>query len=533
MAGRVDLFLRRVAVCWPLYSGHGYADSAIAEAASEAVFDVLDFRIDGNTVLDERAVERAVYPYLGPGKTVDEVEQARAALEKAYHDAGYETVFVDIPEQDVVGGMVVLQVVEGKIERLKVSGAHYFSPGRVKASVPALAEGQVPHMPTVQAELASVGEASRDREVTPVIRAGTTPGRLEVDLQIGDRLPLHGSVELNTRNSINTTRTRLSASLRYDNLWQRFHSASVQYLVSPENADEVEVWSGTYAFPTGWENTRLALYGIGLSSTSDVSAAGALAVVGSGEIFGLRLMKPFATGANFVHSATLGVDYKSFGQSLRLLGADTLNTPISYLPFVVEYDGSWSGTSFATSAGIGLHFSIRGLGNDQQEFEDKRLLSQANYLYLAGEFGHRHVLPGDFRLVARLSGQYADSPLISNEQFSAGGPTSVRGYHQTELLGDHGVTASLELHSPSLPSPGGDFPENFRALIFAEGAALWIRSPLPGTAAESQLASAGAGLRLQWWKNFFGELDWAYPLIATEVVRIGEQRMDFRVAYQF
>ena len=64
----------------------------------ETRFDVLEYVIDGNTVLSVERVEQAVTPFLGPGLSMARVEAARAALEKAYQDAGYLSVFVDVPE---------------------------------------------------------------------------------------------------------------------------------------------------------------------------------------------------------------------------------------------------------------------------------------------------------------------------------------------------------------------------------------------------------------------------------------------------
>lgn len=50
------------------------------------------------------AVERAVYPFMGPGRTEADVEGARAALQAAFEGAGYVAVSVFIPEQSVEGG---------------------------------------------------------------------------------------------------------------------------------------------------------------------------------------------------------------------------------------------------------------------------------------------------------------------------------------------------------------------------------------------------------------------------------------------
>lgn len=104
-------------------------------------FDLWELRVKGNTLLDKKQLEMTIYPFLGPKKTIDVVEQARSTLENLYQMQGYKTVSVDIPEQDVVNGVVYLQVVEGKISRLRVKDSRYFSLGKIKSAVPALGKG--------------------------------------------------------------------------------------------------------------------------------------------------------------------------------------------------------------------------------------------------------------------------------------------------------------------------------------------------------------------------------------------------------
>src|SRR5262245_58969165 len=145
-------------LCWPAH----------AAEQSDPRFDILEYVIEGNTVLSTLAIERAVTPHLGPRRTIKDVEAAREALEQAYHGAGYLTVFVGVPEQKVVGGVVRLQVVQGEVERLRVSGSRYFSPNEIKARVPELAEGKVPHFPAVQNQLVALGRTA-DRKITPVL----------------------------------------------------------------------------------------------------------------------------------------------------------------------------------------------------------------------------------------------------------------------------------------------------------------------------------------------------------------------------
>jgi len=509
--------------------------SAEQQAAPEqpATFDLLELRVKGNNLIDKKQLERTIYPFLGLKKSVDNVEAARATLEELYKTQGYQTVSVDIPEQDVKNGIVYLQVVEGKISRLRVKDARYFSLGKIKAGVPELAEGNVPNFPKMQKQLAELGIESPDRQIQPVLRAGDTPGTLEVDLKVKDELPLHGKVELNGRNTSTTSRLRLVSSLRYENLWQAMHSASLMYQVSPENSAEVDVWAGTYALPLFSSDARLAFYGVSSSSSAQIASAGALSVIGIGNIYGARLVKPLTPINDYFHSATLGVDYKDFQEDVNLIGADNIRTPISYLPFMAQYSGSLRTKESETTFDVGAHFSVRGLGNEQKQFEEKRYLAKANYVYLTGDLRFQHELPLGMEAVSRVAGQVSDTPLISNEQFSMGGAESVRGYFETQSLADDALFGSLELHSPHLGAADWEYLNNLKLLTFVDVAKGWVKNPLPGNSAGDFISSAGIGMNFQMWKHLSGVLNVGFPFNALGPVKSGDPRLHFNIATDF
>lgn len=496
-------------------------------------FDLLELRVKGSTLLERKVVEKTVYRFLGPQKSIDTVEQARTALEELYRSKGFQTVSVDIPEQNVVGGIVYLQVTEGKVSRLRVTDSRYFSLGAIKAKVPELAEGHVPNMTKMQEQLTALAGESQDRTITPVLRAGETPGTLEVDLKVKDEMPLHGKVEVNAHNSNNTSRLRALVSMHYDNLWQKFHSVSFMYQTAPEKPEEVEVIVGSYVMPVFDSEKRLALYAVSSSSTSQVASAGALSVIGSGNIYGARLVMPLNSLTDYTHTATLGVDYKDFKEDLNLLGNDSLKTPISYLPFMAQYSGNLRGKESLLSFNTSINFGIRGLANDEQQFEDKRHLSRPNFIYLAGGADYRRNLPWGMEVASRFSGQASDSPLISNEQFSIGGSQSVRGYYESHALADHGISGSLEWYSPRLvPGDWNEF-DKARALLFLDAGKGWVMDVFPGNAKEMTLAGAGVGLRFDMWKYLQGEFDFAVPLLDQGNVRRGENRVDFKFSTHF
>ena len=116
-------------------------------------FLILEFRVVGSKTLPTASVDKALYSHLGPGRTPEDVESARAALEKAYHEEGYQTVSVSVPPQGINTGVIVLQVTEATVGRLRVKGSRFFDIEKIKKMAPALAEGTVPNFNEVQRDI--------------------------------------------------------------------------------------------------------------------------------------------------------------------------------------------------------------------------------------------------------------------------------------------------------------------------------------------------------------------------------------------
>ena len=214
----------------------------VEASAAARLVDVNEYFVRGNTVLDARAIEEAVYPFLGPQKALADIEGARDALQKVYQERGYQSVFVELPEQKVEDGIVYLQVSETKVGRVRVVGAKHYSPVEIRDQVPALKEGEVPDFATVQSQLAGLNRGA-GRQVMPLVREGQRPGTMDVDLQVEDQNPWHASVGLNNDYSADTEKLRTVVNVGYDNLWQLGHSISLTYFTAPQDTDNAKVWS--------------------------------------------------------------------------------------------------------------------------------------------------------------------------------------------------------------------------------------------------------------------------------------------------
>ncbi|MHA6192883.1 ShlB/FhaC/HecB family hemolysin secretion/activation protein [Pseudomonas wadenswilerensis] len=515
--------------------GMAAANAEEAPVEAQRKVDIAEYVVRGNSVLDARAIEEAVYPFLGPGRTMQDIEGARDALQEAYQSRGYQSVYVELPEQQVADGVVYLQVSETKVGRVRVVGAKHYSPKDVRDEVPALAEGAVPNFEQVQSQLADLNRTP-GRQVVPLVREGQRPGTMDVDLKVEDKKPWHVNLGLNNDHSADTKDLRSVVSIGHDNLWQAGHQASLTWFTAPQKRDDAEVWSGSYTVPL---SERWSVQASGYKSDSDVATVGGTNVVGRGHSYGLALTYSLPPSASWSHALSLGVDFKDFEERVVLGGSED-RVPLKYAPLTFSYTGFHFTESAQTSLGLSLVAGTRsflGYGSDDEDFAYKRYLADSSFGVLKGDLNHTRIFSGDWQAGAKAAFQLASGPLVSNEQFSAGGATSVRGYLAAEATGDDGAALSLEARTPSLSGWLGkgasEYLEEWRFYLFADGAHLRVQDTQAEQQDDFTLASVGIGTRMRLGEWLSGSVDWALPLRDGPNTEKHDSRVHFSVQANF
>jgi hemolysin activation/secretion protein len=489
---------------------------------------IQEFRVKGAHHLSRIEIENVVYPFLGPGRTNNDVEQARRALEKAYHDKGYETIAVEIPPQRMTkDGVVYLHVIEATVGRLRVKGARYFSPDKIKALAPSLAEGKLVNFNDVPHDMIALNQ-SPDRQVTPALSPGKLPGTVDINLNVKDTLPVHGNLELNNEQSPNTTPLRVNGGLSDDNLWQLGHSAGLSFQLAPERLKDAEVFSAYYLVPVPSVD-GMSLMVQGTRQNSNVSSLGGVVVTGRNNTLGLRVGFTLPASKDFYDSISLGIDYKQVYQDINISGP----TPVTYYPLSASYSATLFGTGNSTELNAAVTFHIRGTGSSSAAFDNSRFGADDSFIYFRGDLSHTHDLPAGLQIFGKIQGQLADQPLLSSEQFSAGGVETVRGYLEGEVPGDNAFTSSLELRSPSLISWLHQKTGDWRVYVFGDAGWLTIDQPLPEQASRFSLESLGVGSRMQLLDHFSGSIDVADPLTSQSSTKAHDLRVTFRAGLDY
>lgn len=512
--------------------------------ARNPAFDILEFRIEGNSVLSQRDIERAVTPFLGPQRHFSDVEGARKALENAYQSAGYQTVFVDIPEQRISGGVIRLHVLEGKVGQVRVTGTRYYDMGEIRSAIPELGSGSVPQFNDMQEQLTQLNKLP-DRQVSPILTPGKVPGTVDVNLSVKEQLPFHGDIEDDNYNSPFTTADRANVSLRYDNLWQLQHSLALSYQIAPEKPSETNVLYGTYLWRFAGNDNVLSLYGI--RSNSNVAVVGSATILGNAKIAGARWIDPLGSGIgenlSYFHSFTFGIDRKDFAQTniSALTAGLTVLPEITYYPLSANYGVTLVHPRSTEQFSFGLLTAPRGLfGNTDAKFQSRRVLGDASFVVWKWDGFWDQLLSRRWSLYAHLAGQWTADPLIPNEQFITGGAGSVRGYRESEISGDRGTNATLEMrwytHARASTAPAA---ESIYLCAFADGAQVYLVEPAGPQISEISIASAGLGLHGQGWHGLHFALDLAKALrqgglgVTGPITPQGAVRLDASLGYAF
>jgi hemolysin activation/secretion protein len=490
------------------FSVHAQNQATPASTSAPASFQVNEYLVRGNTLLGNVDIEETVEPFLGPGRSMTDVHAAQNALQKLYQSKGYQSVVVEIPPQQVKNGVVLLQVVQNSIGRVRVEGAKYHSPQQIRDSVPALAEGTIPNFTAAQQQLADVNREQPGRQVVPLLSPGSMPDTMDVTLKVDDTYPLHGSVEVNNDHSADTPDLRTIANVSYNNLWQLGHTISASYIVAPSDPHATEVYALSYLAPL---NADWSLLGSAYKSNSNANTLGGTTVLGKGNAVSFQATKQLPVLGDYTQMVSFGFSRKHFDQNITL-GGTTTYAPLTYYPLTAAYTGQHTSDKATSSFTVTGNFGVRGAGSSNTAFDNQRYNARDNFADLRLDMNYVRNFANGFAFATRGSAQATDSPLVSSEQFAAGGMSTVRGYLSAEDTADNGAIASVEMRTPSIHSWVGAWANDWRFHVFVDSARLMLIDPLPEQRGRFTLLSTGIGTSFTVFHYLNGDLEYAYPL---------------------
>ena len=468
------------------------------------------FEVVGSTVFSPERLAKLLAPFTQKPISVAELFQARSAVTQLYVENGYITSGAYLPPQNLSVGVVKIQVVEGRLEEIQVTGVRRLKPSYVRSRI-AVGASQPLNQKRILESLQLLQLNPLIQNLSAELSAGSRPGANVLELQVTEAKSFNTQTVLDNGRvpSVGSFRRRLQ--LNEANLLGQGDGLSLGYT----NTDGSNALDASYLLPLNPRNGTLSLsYG---TASSDIieRSFDELDIESASRYYELTLRLPlvqtprqeFALGLTASRrESNISSLLDTFGVAPSELspGADEEGrTRISAVQFFQEWTSRNSREVIAArsqfSLGIGaLDATINSDPPDSRFFAWQ---GQAQWVRL---------LAPDTLLLIRSNVQLADRALVPIEQFSLGGLESVRGYRQDLLLSDNGAFGSAEVRLPILRVSQLDTV--LQLTPFVDVGTTWNSSgrsaPNPNT-----LASVGLGLRLSQSDRFTARLDWGIPLI--------------------
>jgi len=514
-----------------------FAGSVLAAAVSaawaddEVRFPISRFEVSGNTLLSADEVQATVAPYAGPGRDFGDVQRALEALEGLYHARGYQLVTVQLPEQELNGGVVRLNVIQTRLSRVSVSGNRYFSEQNIRAGLPALQPGQTPNLQEVSANLRLLNE-NPARKVKLNLAGADADDEVEARVEVADERPWKAMLSVDNTGTEATGETHAGVMLQHANLWGRDHVGSIQYVTTAEHPDRVAVWAAGYHIPLYALGDAIDLYASYSNVDSGRVNAGIfdLAVSGKGAVYGARYTHALARRGRLESRLVYGVDLKAYKNNV-VFGGQNFGNDVTVHPLSIGWAGDIGMPDGEASFAVTVLQNIAGgTRGGTRDFAAVRAGAKASYSMLRFSAAIANVIAADWQTRVLLNGQATGDALVPGEQFGAGGSTTVRGFGERDLATDSGFVTNVELYTPNLCTRAF---WQCRLLGFYDSAWGQRNHILPGELRRTAISSVGLGLRFAAGSRASVQLDYGHGIHTGQVQATSKNKLHVRVGLAY
>jgi hemolysin activation/secretion protein len=522
--------------------------------AQDSSFDIVRFQIEGNSILPAQRTQELVAPFVGRRKNYGDVQKALEALENDYRRLGFGTVQVYVPEQELTSGVVKLQVSEGVVGKVTITGNKYFNNENVRASLPDLKEGVAPNMRQLSENVQLTNE-NPAKQVEVTLGVSEEEGKVDVKVEVKEEDPERFYVTLDNTGTRASGKHRIGFSYQNANVGNSDQVVTLAYTTALDapGGVKVDIFSVGYRLPLYSLGDSIdVIYGNSSTNTpaSVLAPGGTLAINGKGAVFGLRYNHIFPRAGEFTSKLVMGFDYKFMNSTCTTAGVPTAPgvtascTPYTLRPITATYSGQWQKPGEAIDFNVGFTHHLFPMGSyypgvagtDRYSFVTGRQTSDTfTALRLGGSYSA--AISGEWLGRAAISGQHAQNPLPAGEQIGLTGGSAVRGFLERAVSTDRGYFANLELYSPDYASKMG-VEGSLKGLIFYDWAS--GHNLAATTFSRSNVSSMGVGLRYNLKKDISARFDIARVLEGhqpgpgtAEAAKPGDIRGHFGLAFGF
>ena len=393
---------------------------------------------EGNTQIPTEELEKLGLEVLGEDIFFDELLEVCQKVTNYYRAKGYLTSYATVPPQRIVDGVATIKIIESKVGELNIEGEKWTREWYLRHIImgkAGLREGDVFNAKNLQRAMKEINREDYVQVQTEVERQQEGEENTAITLNVRDRFPVNLNFSYDDYGRSYTGAQRVSFLVGMDNLTglgDKIYGGTIL-------SSGATGWMAGYSLPVSSYGTRLSFD----FSDSHVRLGGpykGLNVKGNAQSYFFKLTQPIIQTAKSDLIFYTGYDYVNANTSANIAGNPlrlstyNLNVWRSGLYGMTDDNyGRWIGN-------FGFDFGLGGDGHGA--------IQDTTFVKLTAGATRVQRLFGRSLGIVRVGGQYSPNKLFAAEQMQMGGPYTLRGYQPAELIGDYGVTGTVEYRFP-------------------------------------------------------------------------------------
>lgn len=405
------------------------------------------FEFVGNTWITTEQLQQAVASFLGRPLRYVDLQAAAAAAANVYREAGW-VVRTFLPEQDVSGGVVRIQVIEAIFGQIDLQAVDPTDTLLLAVTPDNIRE----RLRTVQREGEAINTQALDRAILLIddlagiaadgsLKTGQKSGETDLVLRISNEPFFSGNVQLDNTGPRSTGRERLGMNLAFNSPMKVGDAVNLHALhTKGTNYGRV-----AYRLPVGVDGWTIGAVLSDLRYRLVGADFAALDSRGSAKTAGLSAAYPLLRTRQSNLALTLSADRKQYVNSAGAsttsdYGIDALTASLDgNRPDDMGGGGNFYGNLSLVTGTVDL------AGSPNAAADAGTARTAGSFRKLRYGLTRQQAIDDDFSLLVSWKGQLSDKNLDSAEKFYLGGDAGVRAYPASEAGGSEGDLVNLEL----------------------------------------------------------------------------------------
>ncbi len=448
------------------------------------------------------------------GFTLSMFEDITRVISLYYRQRGFFLARAYIPEQKIASGIVTINIVEGFLDLVSYEGNSLYSKEQLDELFEPL-KGKSIFLGDFEQVIFQVNDYP-GLKANVLFGPGLKPGSAAIRVN-AEELPSSGFISYDNYGSTFTGEERFRGNYQWNNLFGNADRLDVNAIMTfyPQNSTYFDI-----AYQQPLLDNRYLVGGFFSSNDFDVGGnLSDLGINGSSTIINGYMTRIITRGRT--ERLTAGVDL-SLKESESLV-VSTLDSRDKLT--VIDFSGAYAGTSWSDSGhyqqislvlSLGLEDFLGSMDSNGDDLTGRQGETGGNaggnFTKLSFEYLRMIPLTEFQNLVFKFSGQTSSDLLTSLEQFSLGGPDTVRAYPVAEALMDTAWLFSAEWRANASSESPQTWLYGLEFSVFYDIAQGSLNDPLTNDVDKVSLSGLGAGMDFRPFNKFRARFQYSFDL---------------------